>query len=101
MHSVKAYKSDAGMNKEMRLHAQTGVIENGLVFVPTAAEWLDLYLHEVTTFPAGKHDDQVDSTAQGLHWMKVGRKPEPGLLVYYERIATDMGIVIPTIPGLG
>lgn len=59
MRSIKAYKPEASMTKEMRLNAQTGVIENGLVFVPEAAEWLDLYLHEMMTFPAGKHDDTV------------------------------------------
>ena len=26
--------------------------------------------HEVTVFPYGKHDDQVDSTAQFLDWFK-------------------------------
>ena len=28
------------------------------------------YLHELTTFPKGRHDDQVDSTAQMLDWFK-------------------------------
>jgi hypothetical protein len=28
------------------------------------------YLHEITVFPNGKHDDQVDSTAQFLDWYK-------------------------------
>ena len=28
------------------------------------------YLHEMTVFPNGKHDDQVDSTAQFLDWFK-------------------------------
>jgi hypothetical protein len=27
---------------------------------------LPKYLHELTVFPKGKHDDQVDSTAQML-----------------------------------
>jgi hypothetical protein len=26
------------------------------------------YLHELTTFPKGKHDDQADSTSQALDW---------------------------------
>ena len=30
------------------------------------------YLHELTVFPHGKHDDQVDSTAQLLDWYKQG-----------------------------
>jgi predicted phage terminase large subunit-like protein len=50
----------------MRLHAQTAMIENGFVHIPETASWLDEYLHELTVFPKGKHDDQADSTAQFL-----------------------------------
>jgi predicted phage terminase large subunit-like protein len=58
------------IEKTMRLNAQTGMIENGFVYIPEAAPWLDEYLHEMTVFPNGKHDDQVDSTAQFLDWFK-------------------------------
>ena len=57
----------------MRLHAQTAVIENGFVWLPDAAPWLADYLAELATFPAGRHDDQVDSTAQVLAWAR--RRP--------------------------
>ena len=50
----------------MRLHAQTAAIENGLVHLPRDAPWLEGYVHELLTFPNGRHDDQVDSTAQAL-----------------------------------
>jgi predicted phage terminase large subunit-like protein len=68
-------------DKIMRLHAQTAMIEN-FVYIPEAAPWLAEYLHELTVFPNGKHDDQVDSTAQFLDWFK---KPYPGqaILEYY------------------
>ncbi len=62
-------------DKIMRLHAQTAMIDNGFVYIPETAPWLDEYLHELTVFPNGKHDDQVDSTAQFLDWFK---KPFPG-----------------------
>jgi len=58
------------MDKIMRLHAQTAMIENGFVHIPECAPWLAEYLHEMTVFPNGKHDDQVDSTAQFLDWLK-------------------------------
>ena len=58
------------MDKIMRLHAQTAMIENGFVHIPETAPWLAEYLHEMTVFPNGKHDDQVDSTAQFLDWLK-------------------------------
>ena len=56
----------------MRMHAQTAMIENGFVHVPQTAPWLAAYLHELTVFPNGRHDDQVDSTAQLLDWFKRG-----------------------------
>ena len=62
-------------DKIMRLHAQTALIENGFVRIPEDASWLAEYLHEITGFPNGKHDDQVDSTAQFLDWFK---RPFPG-----------------------
>lgn len=85
MSSVKAYKPQAGLDKHMRMNAQTSVIENGLVYLPKSAEWLDAYVHEMTIFPAGKHDDQVDSTAQALHWFKTARPVEPGILTFYRQ----------------
>jgi predicted phage terminase large subunit-like protein len=72
-HRVTRYKPEC--DKIMRLHAQTAIIENGFVHLPDAASWLAEYLHEMTVFPKGKHDDQVDSTAQFLDWFK---KPFPG-----------------------
>ncbi len=72
-HRVTRYKPEC--DKIMRLHAQTAVIENGFVYIPETAPWLAEYLHEMTVFPKGKHDDQVDSTAQFLDWFK---KPFPG-----------------------
>lgn len=60
------------MDKIMRLHSVTSTIENGFVHVPDKAEWLGEYLHEMTSFPKGKFDDQCDSTSQVLDWIKSG-----------------------------
>jgi predicted phage terminase large subunit-like protein len=68
LHPVTGYKPEC--DKIMRLHAQTAILENGFVHLPEAAPWLVGYLHEMTVFPKGKHDDQVDSTAQFLDWSK-------------------------------
>lgn len=38
--------------------------------MPTEAEWLPVYLQELTTFPSCKYDDQSDSTSQLLDWLK-------------------------------
>jgi len=73
---------------EARLGHEQGTIENGFVFLPDAAPWLAETLAELTTFPAGRHDDQVDSTAQALAWAK--RQPaEPGMLVYWRQLARE------------
>jgi hypothetical protein len=70
----------------MRLHAQSAVIENGFVFVPEEAPWLADYLAELTTFPAGRHDDQVDSTAQALAWARAKRGTgAEGWIEFYRR----------------
>jgi predicted phage terminase large subunit-like protein len=58
------------MEKIMRMNSVTSIIENGFVFLPEKADWLAEYLHELTTFPNGKYDDQVDSTSQALDWIK-------------------------------
>jgi Terminase RNaseH-like domain len=81
---VTRYKPDG--NKIMRLHAQTATIENGFVHLPREAHWLADYLHELTVFPNGRHDDQVDSTAQALAWSKQ-RPPGWGILEYYRELA--------------
>ncbi len=53
-------------DKQTRMENQTAAIENGFVFLPREAPWLDDLLHELSVFPNGKHDDQVDSTSQAL-----------------------------------
>jgi len=66
----------------MRFNAQTATIENGFVYLPREASWLADYLHEITTFPGSKYDDQADSTSQALAWITLNGR-EPGLLTFY------------------
>jgi predicted phage terminase large subunit-like protein len=73
LYAVTRYQPQS--DKIMRMHAQTAMIENGFVHLPKAAPWLAAYQHEITTFPNGRHDDQVDSTAQMLDWFKRGAGP--------------------------
>jgi predicted phage terminase large subunit-like protein len=75
-------------DKIMRLHAQTALIENGFVYIPETASWLAEYLHELTVFPKGRHDDQADSTAQFLDWFK---RPFPGQGIFelYRQLAEE------------
>ena len=50
------------------------------------------YLHELTSFPNGRHDDQVDSTAQMLDWFKRGASPasNAGIFELYRQRAEEV-----------
>jgi predicted phage terminase large subunit-like protein len=79
---VKPYTPDG--DKTMRMNAQTAAIENGFVHLPREASWLADYLHEVTTFPSAKYDDQADSTSQALAWFNQAL-PRHFLYNYYDQ----------------
>jgi hypothetical protein len=66
------------------------MIENGFVHLPERAPWLAPYLAELTTFPNGKHDDQVDSTAQMLDWFKGAAREPGGFYGYYRVLAAEL-----------
>ena len=57
-------------SKEIKVISITGLIESGKVLLPESAPWLYEYETEIAQFPVGKHDDQVDSTAQALAHLK-------------------------------
>lgn len=61
-HALRVDSGRLAADKVVRLHAQTA-IENGFVFLPDEAACT---LAELTLFPTGRHDDQVDPTAQAL-----------------------------------
>jgi predicted phage terminase large subunit-like protein len=83
LHAVTRYQPQA--DKIMRMHAQTAMIENGFVHLPKEAGWLAEYLHELTVFPKGRHDDQVDATAQMLDWFKRGgQEPQDWMWQLYK-----------------
>ena len=86
MHAVKKY--EPAMDKVMRMHLVTSTMENGFVHLPDKAAWLGEYLHELTSFPKGKYDDQADSTSQALYWFKQQCiQPVCGLFEYYKQEA--------------
>ena len=88
LHTVTRYQPQS--DKVMRMHAQTAMIENGFVHLQKEAAWLAEYLHELTAFPKGKHDDQVDSTAQMLEGFKQagsGPTDNAGIWRYYKELA--------------
>ena len=86
MHAATRYRPQT--DKIMRIYAQTAMIENGFVHLPETAPWLALYLYELSCFPYGRHDDQVDSTAQMLDWFKAAGR-EDGIFAYYRMLAKE------------
>ena len=89
--AVTCYTPDN--DKATRFYTGSNLIENGLVYVPTEAPWLDEYLREVALFPKGKYDDQVDSTSQMLSWTKRQQTALP-LCDYYLKEHLERGGVV-------
>lgn len=58
------------MKKITRAHFVSALIEDGRVYIPNTAPWLEAWLTEHNNFPADKHDDQVDSTTMSLELMQ-------------------------------
>ena len=53
-------------SKVARAHAVSPGVEAGNVYLPREAPWLREYIEELSAFPNGAHDDQVDCTTQAL-----------------------------------
>ena len=70
VYNIQRYQPGPNQDKAMRMYSCCNVIENGFVFLPEKADWLTEYMNELTVFPNGKYDDQVDSTSQALDWIK-------------------------------
>jgi len=80
-HGIPLKELDAVTDKVTRASTASVFYENGKVWHPADAPWLDVYEHELLTFPNGKHDDQVDTIAHAarnihLRVREIG-KPEP------------------------
>lgn len=55
--------------KESRVNAVSPAIEAGHVYLPEGAPWLEAYIDQWSSFPAGAHDDMVDSSTQALSYL--------------------------------
>jgi len=72
-------------DKLARAYSASPLVEAGKVFLPASAAWLTDLLYELCVFPAGAHDDSVDSVTQALNWM--ARQGRNGLLDFYAEAA--------------
>ena len=55
-------------DKVMRMIPHTAKLEACHVFLPKGAPWLDEFRTELSAFPVGSHDDQVDALSQLMTW---------------------------------
>ena len=76
--------------KEARVHAVSPAIESGHVYIPETAPWLEEYLDEWSVFPAGAHDDMVDSSTQALSYLLRFSGYTPPKQTEEERMIEDM-----------
>lgn len=62
-----------GQSKEFRFDEITPMVAEGSVFLPESVPWIDTFIKEVSQFPQGAHDDQVDAMSQALRYFKTTR----------------------------
>jgi predicted phage terminase large subunit-like protein len=69
--------------KVVRAHAVTAVVEAGNVFIPDAsvAPWTHDFIEELSSFPNGAHDDQVDAMTQANAYYNDKGKFDPRSLI--------------------
>ncbi len=86
---IQQLKSEGGVHiipvqadaaKVVRMATQSAIIEAGSVFLPKRAAWRDAYIAELSAFPGGRNDDQVDSTSQFLNWIEGHGRKRAGIL---------------------
>ena len=77
IHLLQELRSASGLSaipmlpqgdKIVRASTHSAMIEGGRVRVPEQAPWLGEFQAEISAFPNGRHDDQVDSLSQFLAW---------------------------------
>lgn len=58
-------------SKQARCYAVSYLFESGNIYIPEPSlkTWVNDYIEEITQFPSGAHDDQVDSTTQALNYL--------------------------------
>jgi len=63
----------ANKSKEQRAFLVTDLIEQGRVWLPKNAIWLDDFFEELSHFPHGKFSDQVDALTMALQFLKTNQ----------------------------
>lgn len=64
-------------DKQVRAHPLRGRMQAGKIWFPDKAPWFTECFNEMTRFPAGKHDDQIDSLAWAVRLTLDMTPPKP------------------------
>lgn len=70
---VPTLEFDPEKDKIARAHATTPYFNAKLVWVPKGKAWTDDVIMECASFPAGAHDDYVDTVTQAIIWVRNGQ----------------------------
>jgi predicted phage terminase large subunit-like protein len=73
--SIHALK--ASQNKVIRSQSAQIRMEAGTVYFPSGTKWLDDLESELSLFPIGPHDDQVDALSYAALWAQRSAGPVP------------------------
>jgi predicted phage terminase large subunit-like protein len=68
---VQDFTPTKGNDKISRLNACSDIFASGRVWAPNT-HWAEEVIEEVASFPAGSHDDFVDSTSMALMRFRKG-----------------------------
>jgi predicted phage terminase large subunit-like protein len=85
---VQEFTPTRGNDKISRLNAVADIFASGRVWAP-AARWAEEVIDEVAEFPAGSHDDYVDTVSMALHRFRRGgyvttNLDEPDDIIYFK-----------------
>jgi predicted phage terminase large subunit-like protein len=69
--SVQEYTPSTGNDKISRLNSVSDLFASGRVWAPNTS-WAEEVIDEVASFPAGEHDDYVDSVSLALMRFRKG-----------------------------
>jgi predicted phage terminase large subunit-like protein len=68
---VQEFTPSKGNDKISRLNAVSDLFASGRVWVPNT-QWAEEVVEEVASFPAGEHDDYVDSVSLAMMRFRKG-----------------------------
>jgi predicted phage terminase large subunit-like protein len=85
---VQEFTPTRGNDKISRLNAVADIFASGRVWAPPA-RWAEEVIDEVAEFPAGSHDDYVDTVSMAMHRFRRGgyvttNLDEPDDIIYFK-----------------